>query len=50
MSEDAKKHPKGGGYRKKAVENVGAKKLTDCQLNNWKDFRKSISIALYGFI
>ena len=44
MSEDAKKHSKGGGYKKKAVDNGSAKKrsLADFSLNTWKDLRPAL--------
>ena len=44
MSEDAKKHSKGGGYKKKAVDNGSAKKrsLLEFPLNTWKDLRPAL--------
>ena len=44
MSEEAKKHFKGGGYKKKAVDNGSAKKrsLAEFSLNSWKDLRPAL--------
>ena len=47
MSEDAKKHSKVGGYKKKAVDNGSAKKrlLAECPLNSWKDLRPALEVG-----
>ena len=44
MSEEAKKHFKGGGYKKKAADNGSAKKrsLAEFPLNSWKDLRPAL--------